>query len=258
MLLSDAHRLAAALLEMEKNVTHVYISHFHPDHHFGAGVIKLAFPHSKVVALPSVVKDIVFSTSNKTDMWGKVFGRNVPRELVFPMPLHSECLEVEGHTIEFSDDWDGDSANNTMIWVPSLRVACGTDIVFNDSYVWTGESDAARRTKWRASLERLRAMEPQVVIPGHCSPEKLSLEDTSGIEFTLRYLDLYESVLAKAKTGDELVEGMQRHYPGMKVLDFTLHWQARLLFPDGCSDRIAELPGVFLDPSGKPSGEPAR
>ena len=41
----------------------------------------------------------------------------------------------------------------------------------------------------------------------------------------------------------------------MKTIDFGLHWQARLLFPDSCSDRLAALPGIFLDPSGEFKGE---
>jgi glyoxylase-like metal-dependent hydrolase (beta-lactamase superfamily II) len=257
-LLSDAHRLAAGLLESDKNLTHIYVSHFHPDHHFGTGVIRRAFPDAKVVALPSVVKDIVFTTDDKIHLWSEEFGRNTPSEVVFPMPLPSGRLEVEGHSIEFSDDWDGDCANNTMIWVPSLGVACGTDVVYNDAHAWTAESDAARRMKWRASLDKLKAMDPRVVIPGHCSPEKLHTADASGIDFTLRYLDVYEEVLAQAKTGDELVEGMERHYPGMRAIDFGVHWQARLLFPDSCSDRIRELPGIFLDPSGAFRGEAAQ
>ena len=257
-LLSDAHRLAAGLLESDKDLTHIYISHFHPDHHFGTGVIRRAFPDAKVVALPSVVRDIVFTTDDKIHLWSEEFGRNTPTEVVFPMPLPSGHLEVEGHIIEFSDDWDGDCANNTMIWVPSLGVACGTDVVYNDAHAWTAESDAARRKKWRASLNKLKAMNPRVVIPGHCSPEKLHTADASGIDFTLQYLDIYEEVLAQAKTGDELVEGMERHYPGMHAIDFGVHWQARLLFPDSCSDRIRELPGIFLDPSGTFRGEAAQ
>ena len=257
-LLSDAHRLAAELLLMGKNLTHVYISHFHPDHHFGTGVIQFAFPEARVVALPSVVRDIIFTTEDKVHLWGGMFGKDEPDKVVFPMPLPSGRLELEGEEIQFSDDWDGDSANNTMVWVPSIRVACGTDVVFNDAHVWTAESDAARRKKWRESLNKLKAMNPRVVVPGHCSPEKLQLKDTSGIDFTLRYLDVYEEVLAQAKTGDELVEGMERHYRGMKAVDFGVHWQARLLFPDSCSDRISKLPGIFLDPSGQFKGERAQ
>ena len=145
-----------------------------------------------------------------------------------------------------------------MIWCPSLRVACGTDIVYNDAHVWTSESDFARRNKWRACLKRLKEMNPRVVIPGHCAPEKLHLQDTSGIDFTLKYLDVYDEVLPKAKTGDELVEMVEKIFPGMKAIDFGLHWQARLLFPNSCSDRLTKLPGIFHAPSGDYQGEAPR
>ena len=255
--LSDAHRLTANLLEMRKNITHIYISHFHPDHHFGSVVLQFAFPKAKIVALPSVVKDIVYTSDEKIYMWGDMYGEDVPDRVVFPSPLRGSKLTVEGYDIEFSDDWDGDSANNTMIWCPSLRVACGTDVVYNDAHVWTAESDRARRDKWRACLDKLGAMKPRVVIPGHCSPEKLHLEDTSGIDFTRRYLDVYDAVYQKATTGDELVAMMEAHFPGMKAIDFGLHWQARLLFPDSCSDKLTKLPGIFHAPDGGFDGESA-
>lgn len=256
--LSDAHILAANLLKMRKNITHIYISHFHPDHHFGSVVLQFAFPNARIVALPSVVKDIVYTSDEKIYMWGDMYGEDIPDRVVFPSPLWSGKLNVEGYDIEFSDDWDGDSANNTMIWCPSLRVACGTDIVYNDAHVWTAESDRARRDKWRICLDKLEAMKPRVVIPGHCSPEKLHLEDTSGIDFTRRYLDVYDDVYLKATTGDELVAMVEEHFPGMKAIDFGLHWQARLLFPKSCSDKLTRLPGIFHAPDGGFDGESAR
>jgi glyoxylase-like metal-dependent hydrolase (beta-lactamase superfamily II) len=256
--LSDAHRLAAGLIETRKNITHIYISHFHPDHHFGLVVLQYAFPKAKIVALPSVVKDIIYTCDEKIHMWGDMYGVEIPDRVVFPLPLWGDKLRIEGHDIEFSDDWDGDSANNTMIWCPSLRVACGTDIVYNDAHVWTAESDLARRNKWRACLKKLKEMKPRVVIPGHCSPEKLNLEDDSGIDFTLKYLDIYDDVVYRAKTGDELVEMMEKVYPGMKAIDFGLHWQARLLFPNSCSDKLTKLPGIFHAPTGGYDGEKAR
>lgn len=261
-LLSDAHKMAAELLLMGKNLTHIYVSHFHPDHHFGVGVLQHAFPQARVVALPSVVKDIVFTSNDKMDLWGGPFGKNIPDKVVFPMPLPDARLEIEDHELEFSDDWDGDSANNSVVWVPSLRLACATDVAFQECHLWTSESDPARRHKWRVSLNKLREFDPRVVVPGHCSAEKLHLEDTSCIDFSLTYLDTYEEVLARAKTGEELVAGMERHYPGMKAEDFGVQWQARLLFPRSCPDWFAQLPGepgkIFLDPDGKYIGEPPR
>jgi len=156
-LLSDAHRLAAELIEMGKRLTHIYVSHFHPDHHFGCGVLKSAFPRARVVALPSVVQDIVFTTNDKVDMWGDFFGANEPETVLFPMPLTEPRLEVEGHTLQFSDDWEGDSANNSVVYVPSLNLACATDVAYLDCHIWMVESNAARREEWRASLRQLLA-----------------------------------------------------------------------------------------------------
>jgi len=261
-LLSDAHRLAADLIEMGKNLTHIYVSHFHPDHHFGAGVLKSAFPRARVVALPSVVRDIVFTTNDKVEMWGDFFGPNEPETVTFPMPLSEPRLEVEGHVLEFSDDWEGDSANNSAVWVPSLELACATDIAYLDCHVWTTESNVARRQKWRASLRKLGDMGADVIIPGHVSPAKLAVRNASCVEWTLRYLDVYEEVLAHAKTGLELWEGMDRAYPGMKAVDFGVQWNARLLFPQSCPDWFAKLPGepgtIFLDPQGEFIGDPPR
>ena len=57
-LLSDAHRLAAAILESKKNLTTIYATHFHPDHYFGLTVLKQAFPNARIVALPSTIAGI--------------------------------------------------------------------------------------------------------------------------------------------------------------------------------------------------------
>ncbi len=261
-LLSDAHRLAAELLLMGKNLTHIYVSHFHPDHHFGVEVLQFAFPNARVVALPSVVRDIVFTTNDKIFMWGEVFGRNEPDKVVFPMPLAEPVLEVEGEKLQFFDDWEGDCPNNTVVWVPSLGVLCATDVAELDSHLWTIESNTARRLKWRRDIERLRDFDARVVVPGHCSPERIESYGTSCIDFSLRYLELYEEVLSQAKTGEQLVAGMEKYFPGMKTEDFGLQWQARFLFPNSCPEWFAELPGkpgeIFLDPNGEYLGEPPR
>ena len=51
--LSEAHRLAAEILESKKNLTTIYITHPHPDHLFGLAVLKQAFPGTRIVALPA-------------------------------------------------------------------------------------------------------------------------------------------------------------------------------------------------------------
>src|SRR6516165_7567420 len=49
--LSEAHKLAAEILESKKNLALIYVTHPHPDHMFGLAVLHQAFPSAKIVAL---------------------------------------------------------------------------------------------------------------------------------------------------------------------------------------------------------------
>lgn len=271
-LLSDAHRLVADLIPLRKNLTHVYVSHFHPDHYFGLGVVQQAFPKAKLVALPSVVRDIVSTCGHKVDTWSiERFGPDTPETPPVPSPLAEPGLELEGETLEFSDDWEGDSVNNSVVWVPSLGVLCATDVAFDDWNVWFIESNVERRAKWRVALDRLEEFGAQVVIPGHCSEEVLALlrdaaQDTSlrysCVDWTREYVDFYEEVYETAGSGSELAARIRGRYPDVKGNDFTIEWLARLLFPSSSPEWFAPLPGlpgaIFLNPSSNYDGDPAR
>lgn len=272
-LLSDSYRLVPQLIAMKKRLTHIYVSHFHPDHHFGLEVLQFAFPHAKIVALPSVVEDIVFTSTDKVDMWDiDWLGRDIPLKTTIPMPMHEPRLEVEGEEILFSDGWHGDSVNNSVAWVPSLKIVCATDIAFHDAHVWTVESNVERRAKWRKDIARLMEFDPRVIIPAHCGEAQMQLieelrEDTSRaytdcIDWSLKYLDVYDEAYASAKTGAEIVDMMFKRYGDVKPVDFAVHWQARLLFPKSSPDWLVPLPGepgaIFLNPDGGFDGDPPK
>jgi glyoxylase-like metal-dependent hydrolase (beta-lactamase superfamily II) len=273
-LLSDTHRMIADIITMRKNLTHIYVSHFHPDHHFGLQVLKNAFPKAMIVALPSVVKDIVSTSSDKVDLWSiDRFGPDdIPQKTTIPAPLKEPRLILEGEELVVSDNWEGDSINNSVVWIPSIKVACATDVAFHDCHLWPIESNVARRIKWRASIAKIRDYDPRIVIPGHCDKAKVqlmeevqsngSLSYTQCIDWSLKYLDNYEEVYNTARSASAMVEAMTRFYPGVKAEDFAIHWQARLLFPHSSPDWLTPLPGkpgkIFLNPNGGFDGDPPR
>jgi glyoxylase-like metal-dependent hydrolase (beta-lactamase superfamily II) len=272
--LSDTHRMIADIIPMRKILTHIYVSHFHPDHHFGLQVLQNAFPEAKIVALPSVVQDIKATSSDKIDLWNiDRFGpADIPRRTTIPTPLTEPKLLLEGEEILVSDGWEGDSINNSVVWIPSIRVACATDVAFHDCHLWPIESNVARRVRWRASIAQLREFDPRIVIPGHCDEAKIRLmEDvqeqsprtyTECVDWSINYLNHYEEVYNTAKTGSEMVAAMTRFYPEVKAEDFAIHWQARLLFPRSSPGWLTPLPGkpgkIFLNPTGGFDGDPPK
>ncbi|HTY81918.1 MAG TPA: MBL fold metallo-hydrolase, partial [Dehalococcoidales bacterium] len=273
-LLSDTHRMVAEIIPMRKNLTHIWVSHFHPDHHFGLYVLKSAFPNAKIVAMPSVVKDIVATSSDKIELWATDrFGPDdIPRQTTIPTPLSEPRIILEGEEIQVSDGWEGDSVNNSVVWVPSIRVACATDVAFHDAHIWTSESNVERRKKWRAGISKIKEFDPRIVIPGHCDAAKVKRMDEvqekgkltylDCIDWSIKYLENYEEVYNTARNASEMVAAMTKRYPKVKAIDFGVQWQARLLFPKSSPEWLTPLPGmpgkIFLNPNGGFDGDPPR
>ena len=271
-LMSDSYKMAAEIITMRKNLTHIYVSHFHPDHHFGLKALRYAFPKAKIVGLSQSVHDIVDTTNDKVDMWAiDRFGDDFPYETTIPMILEQPYLELEGEKIEFHGGYEGDSVNNSIVWIPALKTVLATDVAFHDCNLWPIESNVERRKVWRKDIARMMDFDPRIVVPGHCDTEKLDiLEDvmtdasrtyTDCVDWSIGYLDYYDEVYHSAKTGKELVEMMVREYP-LKAEDFAIHWQARLLFPRTSPDWLTPLPGkrgkIFLNPQGGYDGDPLK
>ena len=203
MLISDAHKMIAEIITMRKNLTHIYVSHFHPDHHFGLHPLRYAFPDAKIVAISQSVHDIVDTTTDKVDMWSiDRFGAgDIPKSVVVPFILGAkeEYVELEGERIEFYGGYEGDSINNSIVWVPSLKVICATDVAFHDCHLWPIESNVERRVQWRKDIARMMDFDPRIVIPGHNDEAKLQIledvmTDTSStyvdcVDWSIKYLD---------------------------------------------------------------------
>ena len=76
--LSEAHKLAAEILETQKNLATIYTTHAHPDHLFGLAVLKQAFPNAKIVALPATVNAARTGWPARQKFWFPVYGANIP------------------------------------------------------------------------------------------------------------------------------------------------------------------------------------
>ena len=94
--LSEAHKLAAEILESKKNLATIYVTHPHPDHLFGLAVLKQAFPNAKIVALPATVSGARTGWPARQRVWVATYGNNIPG----PDPVLPDELTVPYLTLE--------------------------------------------------------------------------------------------------------------------------------------------------------------
>ena len=225
--LADSHRLVAMIMESKKALTTVYITHWHPDHYFGLNVIKQAFPKVKIVATPSVVKEIQASWKGKVKQWGPMYGALIPTQPVIPTPLKSNTLTLEGQTLEIKTDV-GDAPDTTYVWIPSIKTVIAGDIVFRGVHPWTAEGKADGRKAWIKTLDEISALGPEVVIAGHKDPK---LDDKpAGIKQTRDYLEAFDAAVASSKSAAEVQDKMKKKYGDLQ-LDVILQIGAGAQFP---------------------------
>ena len=225
---SDAHRLVAEVLETGKSLNTVYITHDHPDHFFSLEVITMAFPNARVISAPGVVADIWASIPRKLERWGKMLGANGPRYPTAPEPYRESYFELEGRRLEIMGPMQGDHKHSTAIYIPSIKALIAGDMVFHGVHVWLGETLEAQRGEWLAVLDRLAALNPEIVVAGHKRPGLADSPDAIG--FTRGYIATFNREAKVAGTSQKLMEVMRKKYPAAvdALQDFILTESARV------------------------------
>jgi glyoxylase-like metal-dependent hydrolase (beta-lactamase superfamily II) len=211
---SDAYRLVADILDSGKTLTTIIVTHAHPDHYFSLDVLRDAFPNARAIAAPVVVADVWTSFPARLAFWQPQIGAQAPRYPMIPTAFDETSFELEGHRIEILGPFTGDAPNSTAVYVPDLDAVIAGDIVFNQVHVYAGGK--AERAAWVATLDRLLALEPEIVVAGHT---KANLPNTrAGLEYTRGYLLRFEQAIAEAKDAPELMAIMRGAYPD--AIDF--------------------------------------
>jgi glyoxylase-like metal-dependent hydrolase (beta-lactamase superfamily II) len=226
--LADAHRLVGALIDAKKNLTTIYVTHFHPDHYFGLVVVKQAFPKAKILAQPVTIAAIKKTWAAKVKQWSPMFGDNLTTKPVIPSPLTGSSILLEGQTLEVHGPVQGDDLNDSYIWIPSIKAVIAGDIVYQGVYAWTAETTPETRQAWLKTLDELSALNPEIVVAGHKDP-KLK-DDASGIAQTRAYLKDFDVAVAASKSAEELEAKVKAKYPKL-AMDIVLHIGAGAAFP---------------------------
>jgi glyoxylase-like metal-dependent hydrolase (beta-lactamase superfamily II) len=214
---TNAEKVLEVIRKTKKPLSIIYITHEHADHFLGLEVFRGAYPGVRIIANSAVVGRINKGYQEKIDKWKKILGSGATSQVVAIEKFDGNFIEFEGTKIEVLKNIQGDTDENTMLWIPGQRILIAGDVLFNDMHVYTAETDSKARGKWLNSLQKIRELKPSVVIPGH-SKVGAPLDASTAVDFTGNYLLVFEQELKTAKDPDSLINTMKGKFPSSDLL----------------------------------------
>ncbi len=162
--LSEAAKVVEMVRNSGKQLTFIVVTHGHPDHFFGLGVLRQAFPDARIVATQRVIADIQDYGPRAIARWKPVFKDEIPDAFVTPAALDAISLSVDGNEIQLLSMDGGESVHATVLWIPSTKALLTGDLTYNNVHLWLREN---RPDGWLKILDQFAQLRPASVYPGH-------------------------------------------------------------------------------------------
>jgi len=196
-----------------KRLKYIYITHGHGDHWAGTKQILDRFPDAVPYATPETITHM---HAQITPERRKMFERDFPGQLgdtpVLARPMPAGGLDLEGNSVLAVDVGHSDTDDTTVLYVPSLRLVAAGDVVYNGVHLLLLEGGNGGLDAWLRALDKVDALQPQIVIAGH--KNKALKDDPKTIDETRRYLlDAKRLLAGNPKPGDYYRQ-MVALYPG--------------------------------------------
>ncbi|WP_434529439.1 Vmh family MBL fold metallo-hydrolase [Vibrio sp. K4] len=222
----DGKKLVEQIKKSGKELSMIYISSGDPDYYFGLEPIVAAFPGVKVVASEAVVEHIERTKDAKLAYWGPILEEGAPSKIVVPTVLNTTTLTLEGKRIEVKEI----NTHDAYLWVPSEKTVFGGVSVYSGVHVWMADTQSKQeRAQWSQSLERMKALKPKTVIPGHYLGDMP--KGVEGVQFTINYIADIEQTLEKLSkpSSNEISAVMKAKYPQFAATEGDLELGAKVL-----------------------------
>ncbi len=219
-MLPFAEEVAAYAAKLNKPISRLYVTHFHPDHILGAQVFNMP-----ITALAEVKSKIEAVGDRVAAEEHEKHGDRIAKTAVKPTQIVAPGRETIGEIqIDFIRMQNAETADALMIAFPGRGVLVAQDFLYNRVHSFLGERSF---DTWAAALRdyQLNATKYRILLPGHGQPAGVELygENLAYLSFTKRLLqDVRDPAIFKSR----LVSAFP-NYAGRTLLDH----ESRFLFP---------------------------
>jgi len=213
-----------------KHLAAIVSTHGHGDHWFGTAMLLKRFPDAKAYATAGTIEVMRFhgNPEFRAASWDKSFPGQIPDSPVVSTLAPGNVFELEGNEVRFVEVGHSDTDKSSVIYVPSIGLVVGGDVVYNGYHQYLIESGNGGLKAWMCALDTVASLKPTHVVASH--KDKDRSDDPQVIEETRRYLEDVKRVSASSHNAREFYDAMIRLYPDRKNRSALWFWGAKKLF----------------------------
>ena len=200
----EGRKVADLINSTEKELSKIVITHPHPDHYYGLEVLGIEFGDAEITGGPRTIAEVKNTTKYWTDTKGKpqVFG-----EITV---LENNHFKHEDVDITYRIFRDGESVENTVIYIPSNQTLFAGDLASNGVHMWLGENNI---DKWLEQLKTIRSIGSiSSVYPGHGPVGTVDI-----LERAEEYLLNFKETVNNYETIEDAIKKMKTLYPDYEM-----------------------------------------
>ncbi|HLZ62814.1 MAG TPA: MBL fold metallo-hydrolase [Ktedonosporobacter sp.] len=223
--LSDAKKLAKMVQDSGKQLTMIYITHAHPDHFFGLPVLQAQFPQARIITAPEVLAHMQKMVMDKLAQWKPILGDDLTDKPLLPTAYDRDLIQLEGEMLRIVHFDQGDMADTTVVYIPSMKVIIAGDLVHNGTHVWLAETDALARQNWLHNLDILEGLAPQTIVAGHKKADNPD-DARAVLEGTREYIRDFDLAVKESTSAGQVIAKMNQKYADRElptVLQLSAH-----------------------------------
>ena len=232
--LSEASQVADKIAATGKNLQAIWITHAHPDHYLGLEAVLAKFPDTPVYSRPEVVEVIKQRTNTYIESAKQNYGDDITSNPAFPEVYTDNFLELEGEKIEIFEQ-PGDALHIAMLNIPTAKTLIAADTYYMGTHVFMQEANTPEaRQAWMETIEFIKALNPEMVIPGHKAPEATLDNSVAGLADLVKYLEIYANAVSTQETAEGAMAVIQEAFPDYP-LPFLLNTSLQAAFAESSS-----------------------
>lgn len=222
--LSDARKALAVIRRERRPVVAILVTHAHPDHVGGLGVLQDAFPGAPIYASEADRRIMQTDPAGGFRQTREALGEDYAAELRLPDRIvrAGQTLRLGGLTIRTATFGPGEAPSQTLYYVPQSRALFAGDVVGDGATPFLLDR---RSCGWLRDLARLRRRFPRagVLYPGHGHPGQAAALMSAQERYLTRFRRLVRPRVAPGSDGGRditaaeraaVVAAMERTYPG--------------------------------------------